>query len=725
MMYFISRVVDIFVVFACQSVLCTLPGHLDRLTTLTKLSDISKPGSSDNKTSVVSSGADGQVIVWEHEADAPLTCWNVVARLQLGSKGAIATHSCLSTSLGTLIAASNSHGTLVLWHRPKGVLNVEGNESGGFVMLETLQMLPNTMPYDLSLMDLPNDSEKYSPHTSYNSVLLVIGGVDSKVHLRLLPLMQNDSVMSFATATSLVGVLSGHDDWIRCLTEAAYMTNSKSNITSLFFASGSQDSKIRIWRVTPVTTTGAGSTSNVVTEDSFLENDENDDEETNQLQEGSIVADEEGLGEARCVFTGNTCSRSTTELSSRNCDYLVTLDALLVGHEDWVSSVHWIVDDGTARTEVDPSKSIDSFYIARDGPQMKLFSTSMDRNMVIWSPEVETGIWLPTTRMGDIGGNLGGSVGGNLLGFVGSCINFKRSSVLGVGFGGSFHLWHWGLEKKNEVVDEESNGSQEKYAWRPVPFLTGHFAPVRDLDWGYSTPPSGDPSLDSGPFLISVSSDQTCRLFSQLYPSSMRRRKWCELSRPQIHGYDLSCIQLAPYDSAPFTLYSGGDEKAIRIFQAPGLVAEGLVQLSGNLAAQEYLTRKAFGENFKTQLVHRAYIPELGLSNKSADMMSEDEVNEQASRGVDNSLWVSGPPLEGQLSDHTIWPETKKLFGHVGDVVCLHVSPCGKWIASAGKGRDAASACIRLWEIARMVCVAALADHDSTVTALRFSSNSR
>ena len=123
--------------------------------------------------------------------------------------------------------------------------------------------------------------------------------------------------------------------------------------------------------------------------------------------------------------------------------------------------------------------------------------------------------------------------------------------------------------------------------------------------------------------------------------------------------------------------------------------------------------------------VYRAYIPELGLSNKPADLMSEEEVNEQVSRGVDTSLWVTGPPLEGQLSDYTIWPEVKKLFGHVGDVVCLSASPCGRWIASAGKGRDAASACIRLWETRRMVCVAMLSGHESTATALRFSPDSR
>ena len=31
------------------------------------------------------------------------------------------------------------------------------------------------------------------------------------------------------------------------------------------------------------------------------------------------------------------------------------------------------------------------------------------RNMVIWTPEQISGIWSPTVRVGDIGGQLGGS----------------------------------------------------------------------------------------------------------------------------------------------------------------------------------------------------------------------------------------------------------------------------------------------------------------------------
>jgi hypothetical protein len=61
--------------------------------------------------------------------------------------------------------------------------------------------------------------------------------------------------------------------------------------------------------------------------------------------------------------------------------------------------------------------------------------------MVIWVPESESGVWAPTVRVGDIGGQLGGSVGGNLLGFVGGCLSPDGNNMIGIGYGGSFHLW--------------------------------------------------------------------------------------------------------------------------------------------------------------------------------------------------------------------------------------------------------------------------------------------
>lgn len=125
---------------------------------------------------------------------------------------------------------------------------------------------------------------------------------------------------------------------------------------------------------------------------------------------------------------------------------------------------------------------------------LQLMSTSMDRNIMIWAEDRHTRIWLPETRMGDIGGNLGGCVGGNLLGFVYGCYspvsdttrvslflhshNYRpnqsqdKRQILAFGYGGSFHLW---TSKLGEVNEDGSLDTE----WFPEPFLTGHFSSVK------------------------------------------------------------------------------------------------------------------------------------------------------------------------------------------------------------------------------------------------------
>ena len=45
-----------------------------------------------------------------------------------------------------------------------------------------------------------------------------------------------------------------------------------------------------------------------------------------------------------------------------------------------------------------------------------------------------------------------------------------------------------------------------------------------------------------------------------------------EISRPQVHGYDINCIGCLKNQkegNLPFKILSGGDEKVIRLFEAP------------------------------------------------------------------------------------------------------------------------------------------------------------
>lgn len=86
--------------------------------------------------------------------------------------------------------------------------------------------------------------------------------------------------------------------------------------------------------------------------------------------------------------------------------------------------------------------------------------------------------------------------------------------------------------------------------------------------------------------------------------------------------------------------------------------------------------------------------------------------------------WSLQAPLEGQLADHTIWPEVKKLFGHVNEVICMTLSPDNKLLASACKSRDTNAGKIYIWDMKSLICVDQLAGHESTVACLKFSPDS-
>eukprot|EP01034_Spumella_vulgaris_P028955 gene28953-35916_t len=501
-----------------------------------------------------------------------------------------------------------------------------------------------------------------------------------------------------------VGTLSGHEEWVTCL--SAVIVDDKT----LMLASGSQDSKIRVWKITAQQQTANTSSVSAITEgvatlqvsrqdDDEVDDIEDDDEEEEGQGGAAPIDEEESLSEARLQFIGEN-----------GVGYAVFLDALLVGHEDWVTSLHWM---------------------SVPNSPLRLFSTSMDRNMVIWAAdETAGGIWLPSVRVGDIGGALGGSVGGNLLGFIGGCMSSDGSSIVGVGYGGSFHLWsknkktrQIGLHVEDLEEKVENEEEEEDERWFPIPFLGGHFGSVNDIAWW-----AENDTKTEGRYLITASSDQTCRLYAPLKtlntfadnlttsPSigTHSMPVWKEVSRPQIHGYDLNCVALAP---ASHVIFTGGEEKLIRVFDAPGIVLQGLKELCD-------IDSHVDADSHAEGRVVQAYIPELGLSNKAMETMSSQEKREQEARCVSSIDWRFHP-LEGQLADHTLWPEVKKLFGHNNDVMCMHISGDGKWLASANKARDTKTAQILLWDAQGRDLIARLAGHESTVVTVKFSPDNK
>jgi WD40 repeat protein len=683
-----------------------------------------------------------------------------------------------------------------------------------------LTQLPKSLHSDIWIPRALNSGDGSEHLGEADSILLLFaGGVDSKVHIYCASSSTLESVVrckrncgdESAPASGNVLFtsqcsLAGHEDWVGSL--CTHVGPDRS----MFLASASQDTFIRIWklklssRLVSATTTTlvhhpiAGDDASEVVVSAALELEaqlgqlveDEDDDDGDENEAGEEVADapvdapsgngknkkerkqkydqtkaaaapidasvgasipkvqvkEESVTEVRASLLSSHARRSADgvvvsgEFVSHRLD--VTLDALLVGHEEWVTHVEWLPSPG----------ELDKRY---------LFSTSMDRNMIIWLPDGGDGVWTPAVRIGDIGGQLGGSVGGNLLGFVGGCVlqdltpGVHTASILGIGYGGSFHLWRCGYDAADAIGASVTMSQEEvlQQRWRPYPSFSGHFGSVADIAW----------SCD-GKYLVSVSSDQTCRIWSKVTRDSsllvgdVHSGHWREISRPQIHGYDLTSIAVHPSPPtfsaglSSFMIYSGSDEKLIRCFDVTTSVLEHFDSLCGLYG--EVLSDVS-GGNVGGSRIHSAYIPELGLSNKAADLMTPAEQEERKARriaeltgGGDLRIRTRARPLEGQLADETIWPEVNKLFGHKNDVVCLArshyvdsnatttsttsatgvsgYSPVAcSCLVSACKSRDASSSSLLLWDLsdANLRCVGHLAGHDSTVVCIRFSASNR
>ena len=139
--------------------------------------------------------------------------------------------------------------------------------------------------------------------------------------------------------------------------------------------------------------------------------------------------------------------------------YQISLESLLIGHEDWVYSVEW-----------QPPFSIEGNTCYQSE---SILSASMDKTMMIWQPERTTGIWTNVVTVGELSHCA--------LGFYGGHWSPNGDSILAHGYGGSFHLW------RNVGVDFDN--------WQPQKVPSGHFAAVSDISWG-------------GDYMLSVSHDQ-------------------------------------------------------------------------------------------------------------------------------------------------------------------------------------------------------------------------
>uniref|UniRef100_A0A8C7GJH7 Elongator complex protein 2 n=1 Tax=Oncorhynchus kisutch TaxID=8019 RepID=A0A8C7GJH7_ONCKI len=350
-------------------------------------------------------------------------------------------------------------------------------------------------------------------------------------------------------------------------------------------------------------------------------------------------------------------AKSRTKRNAQEEPFAVTLESVLAGHENKVYGVHWqppVIKGG------DQHQSL------------SLLSASMDKTMILWAQEEGSGVWVEQVRVGE--------VGGNTLGFYGCQMSPDGSMILAHAFHGALHLW------------TQSHGKEGE--WSPGVVISGHFNAVQDLSW--------DPE---GEFILSVGSDQTTRLLTPWKRMDQTQPTWHEISRPQIHGYDMQCLAMV----GRFQYVSGADEKVLRVFRAPRNFVENFANISGTPLAKLLDT---------VDQPEGASTPALGLSNKAVfqgTLCNYFEID-----FLCNFVCVcvsTEPPPEDHLLQNTLWPEVQKLL-------VSHDHSNSPFISSSHiHASKAEHAAVLLWSSTSWRQLQALPCHSLTVTQMAFSPN--
>lgn len=209
------------------------------------------------------------------------------------------------------VATSSADSTVRLWR-----VNPDEQQASS-TCFQVLELNANGLCFNVRLCSMPSAG-----------LLLACATDDDKVQL-----YGENAPRCFGK----VDVLSGHEDWVRGLD---FTTDENGDV---LLATSSQDSFIRLWRMSPTT-----------------------EEIKTPVDENLIQVDER-------VFTV-ACKK-----------FIISIESVLQGHENWVYSVNW-------------SRSIEN-------NALQLLSSSMDKSMIIWIFDKEQALWTEKIRVGDVGGN--------------------------------------------------------------------------------------------------------------------------------------------------------------------------------------------------------------------------------------------------------------------------------------------------------------------------------
>ncbi|KAM0700936.1 hypothetical protein Q7P35_012658 [Cladosporium inversicolor] len=478
-------------------------------------------------------------------------------------------------------------------------------------LVQSITLKPRFLPLASALAQLPS-----------GEIVLAVAGTTISVQI----------YVKAQDEFELQATLSGHEGWVRSLDFLSRPGND------LLLASASQDKYVRLWR--------------------FSKSDAaRSSEATNGIEP-----------------VKKSLSNKAHQVGSEGNRYVVTFEALLVGHEDWIYSAKW-----------GPLSS------SSDSPT--LLTASADNSLSLWSVEEASGLWVCQTRLGEI--------------------SSQKGSTTATGSTGGFWVGLWQPEEK-AVVSLGRTGSWRRWAfdgvsdmWLQQSGISGHTQEVQSVAWA-----------PDGSYLLSTGSDQTTRMLAEWKRDGVK--SWHEIARPQIHGYDLNCLATL----TPHQFVSGAEEKLLRVFNKPKATHALLSALSGNTSLSED----------DLALPDAANIPVLGLSNKAISAVEEPDddptpepQNASLNPTTDNGEpTASQPPVEDHLARHTLWPEHEKLYGHGYEISCVAANNAGTLVATACKASSLDHAVIRLYETKDWREIKPpLSAHSLTVTSLAFSPDDR
>lgn len=469
------------------------------------------------------------------------------------------------------------------------------------------------------------------------SHILAVGGTSTNIFVYSFTLEQLAS-----ESPALCASLPGHEDWIKCF---AFVCERPG--LDYILASGSQDRYIRLWRLR------------------LKEAIDSSDDDDSKLQ---------------------LLSNKQYKFSISEGDASFSFEALIMGHDDWVSGLKWHPSTSAASPE------------AR---KLQLLSLSADTALMIWEMDSDSGVWVSISRLGELSIKGASTATGSSGGFW-SCLWFvdgHQQCILATGKTGAIRVYR--------------SSDPDNRIWDASLGLTGPIRDVTDIVWARD-----------GAYFYATSLDQTTRLFAPWSKNKANlgaKRTWHEFARPQIHGYDMVCL-----DNLSGTKFvSAGEEKILRVFE---------MTQSIHTLLSTFCDVSTESETIRT-LPEAASLPVLGLSNKAANdqlqageaqQREEDFENKAASEELERSDPLSelaGPPLEDHLQRFTLFPELDKLYGHGYEITCCACLPDGALIATACRSNSAKHAVIRIFNANKNYLLVddVLSGHNLTVTSMEFS----